>query len=355
MLSSEFLSHGSSSIEPSQAEEEEEGVTLALNTASTKEVDFLFNLTEPTTIAQEVTTTTLESTASEENIGFEQTSETGLLASTESSSPTAKLQTTTVTRNGNLTTSEIHIDLPIYLPNSSETPESFLKFYSSEMHTILIDDEETDITVADDYKRMGVDDFNLLTEFPLTTEAGVKGLGTESEAQKSTSASENPTTPPHKQEKTSDAGLIIPGDLQHKYIPNGCSASDYQNANGCFCVVDEILRRLNHALHDKDLSQKVDSFQCGSFFKVKEGLLINNATVESRVKRSYMFVKHQQNLEVVKRETIPYNEIERVLKATTNIQNTGKGSRGKNYDFVTALYFRFKDLCCAWFESGNSV
>lgn len=290
-------------------EEEEEGVTLTLNVPSTKEADFFHNLTEGTT--QETTSTVAETTENEVKCW-----QTELPATLESSS----LQPNPVTNNVILTTSEIHIDLPIYFPNSSETPESFLKFYTSEMHTVIIDDEATDLTVPDDYKRMSADDFVVVTEFPLTTEAGSNHSWTASEAQSKASA-----LPPQVEEKPSDAGLIIPEELQRNYVPNACTASDYQNANGCFCVVDELLRRLNHAMRDKDLPNKVDSFHCLSFFKVKEGLLISNETVENRVKRSYLFLKQQQQeLGMVKRETVPYSEIEHVLKVTTNIQCTGK-------------------------------
>lgn len=278
-------------------------------------------------------------------------------------------QSTLVTEHVTLmTSSEIRIDLPIYLPNSSETPESFLKYYTTEMHTVIVDDEATDRTIAEEFRSMSALDFNFVTEFPVTVEntEGVEGnhtyplsLSTESSEAIST---ESPTTcnekevvlvtsvsfegtkkPDHKhtspeiittssqvittsssakQEKLTEG--IIPEDLQSNYLLNACSASDYQSGSGCFCVVDDLLRRLNHAGRHKNLAQEVDSFKCENFFKVKEGVLINSENLESRIKRSYLFLKRQQESQVNKRETVPQNEIESVLKVTTHIHNTGK-------------------------------
>lgn len=318
--------------------EEEEETAGTLNATSTKEIDFLNELTEATTSIQVTSTTTtlVESTSSSEAINESEMQSSSAMPEQFATFASSTHQFLSVTENGNLTTTEIHIDLPIYLPNSSETPESFLKFYTSEMHTVVVDDEATDKTVRDDLKHMSADDFVSLTEFPLTI-LGSNQTHTSSEVETTTPNVPHAGCPSVTQkaktttyEKPVDAGLLVPEDLKDNFNPNGCSASDFQSGSGCFCVIDEMLSRLNHALHDKDLAKKVDAFKCESFFKVKEGILINNKTLESRVKRSYLFLKHQQEMEVFKREIVPHNEIESVLKATSHIHNSGKGCWGRD-------------------------
>lgn len=370
--------------------------------SSTKEIEFLNHLTESsthklissisTTQTYEVLTGSIETeptksheTSMELNVDTSQEtvqfntapSESTIhpILSPQSSAPGIEHNFThhsqSVTKNVTLTSSEIHIDLPIYLPNSSETPESFLKFYTSKMHTVVVDDEDTDVTIAEEFRRMSVDDFNFVTEFPSTPESvqeaggnythphsestipskgvsheitsteihfsvtpspfqGESALGTSVSIQETTKPChkgapfESPlasATSLPKQEKAPDGGWIIPQDLQSNYIPNACSASDFQGGNGCFCAVDEMLKRLNNAGRDKDLPQKIDSFKCEKFFKIKEGILINNETLEGRVKRSYLFMKHQQEAVVSKRETVPNSEIDNILKGTTNIHS----------------------------------
>lgn len=365
--------------------------------SSTKETEFLNNLTESTTHKPKSyisTTETTEILTGSKEIELakphetskelsESTSQETVQSNTSQSESTIHLnlgpQSSAPGKEHNfthqslgvtLTSSDIHIDLPIYLPNSSETPESFLKFYTSEMHTVVIDDEETDVTMEEEFRHMSVEDFNFVTEFPSTPESmegarvnhthphskptisneGVNneitssetqfGVTSQGESALGTSVSSQHTRKPchkgtsieslkastiilPKQEQAPEGGLIIPEDLQSNYIPNACDASDFKGGNGCFCAVDEMLKRLNNAGRDKDLPQKIDSFKCEKFFKVKEGILINNETLEGRVKRSYLFIKHQQEAVVSKRETVPNNEIENVLKGTTNIHNAG--------------------------------
>lgn len=375
-------------LKTSEASEEgtEEGITLTMKSSSTNEVDFLEHLTEAavqeekslffseTTGSEEVESETSAKAEFSESLDFGSSegnilpltttvSESSSAAHTSSILSTSHISTDSnmrqhVTNNVTLTSSEIHIDLPIYFPNSSETPESFLKYYTTKMHTVIVDDEATDRTVEEGFGRMGAGDFNLITEFPTTienaevgghnnihlysaeidtsrtvhnesslslaTSAAIHENATETQVSHEKATFPSVTTASLKHEKTSSAENIIPEDLQSNYLSNACSASDYQGGSGCFCIIDEMLKKLNHALRDKNLSQEIDTFTCESFFKVNEGLLITNETVEGRVKRSYLFIKQQQEVQVFKRETVPNNEIESVLKGTTNIQNSGK-------------------------------
>lgn len=276
------------------------------------------------------------------------TQEDLLLSSEESEELVSSIPvTTSVTRKHvNLTTTEIHIDLPIYLPNSSHTPESYLKFYTSEMHTVIVDDEATDQTVNGPCIRMKADDFNVVTEFPLTTEhpqacSHPPAVNHDEMNTSSNGKTEKlgATSAPEKQEKTADAGLVIPHDLQNNFIPNSCTATDFQNGNGCFCVIEELVARLKKGLHDKTLSENIDSYKCESFFKSKEGVLINNQTMDVRRKRSYWFLKQQlEDGGIVKRETVPYSEIESILKITSNIHNSGKGFQ---HLFLTSIFMNY--------------
>lgn len=382
--------------------------------------------------SQGVTSGLTEISEIEPSTGMNQSGPSTLLAESpakgisvsESVSPGASThQSTTVLENVTLTSSEIHIDLPIYLPNSSVTPESFLKFYSSDMRTIIVDDEATDSTIGEEFKNMDVEDFHVITEFPVTigedeeVEGNAKhilqklakpSIKTYSNETSPSEISAKISTPSHEDEVASGkpmpseesvtqtssyettiaatpsgkaeesttqtcsvtptnigkseetqalkADSIIPQDLQSEYIPNGCTASDFESGSGCFCLIDEMLKSLRVSARDKNLTRKVDSYKCGSFFKVKEGILINNETVENREKRSYSFFKNQQQIAVAKREIVPHNEIENMLKITTNIQNTGTMVAIKPRFFnESAFYSRHQDLCCARIQSNHTV
>ncbi|XP_045477908.1 uncharacterized protein LOC123683051 isoform X2 [Harmonia axyridis] len=115
---------------------------------------------------------------------------------------------------------------------------------------------------------------------------------------------------------TTETTTLVPAEelpeiKTSNFIEDGCTETDFENNNKCFCMLDVTADKVAEDLEATN-SSKTNGVKCSKFLKVSRGLVLRNDTSArlKRSRRSYLYLRY---LNRQRRETVEYNKIDEVL------------------------------------------